>query len=253
MNDWFDEFSIRTGGIPGDYLVLDIETIDWAKDTHITEVGYCLVRDCQMVSSGASYVNLAEAPLPADQIDDIASRMARTTLKMAQKGLTYCVDWATLCSDGLNPFVVFEQLADIIADSREQRVQIVGHGIWGFDASRIACNLARYIPGYDVAWDDNEILDSSAIVKGWQLGQSGLPRSNETLRGWSSRVQATRVKGLTHGLYNFCVPQFQLDEKHGLDLRLAHGAEFDCEVTHHTVEACRQLIVDPKYRVGSNM
>ena len=78
------------------------------------------------------------------------------------------------------------------------------------------------------------------VLKAQSEGLDRPPHPGETLAAWYKRVRGGFSK-IKWSLDGHCASKYRLAERFGLDLAGAHGAAFDCRLTHALFETYRQI------------
>ena len=248
---------------PNDYLVIDVETtgVRFHKDGRnarhwdgdfITELGYCYVKDG--VSTGHETLVLNWASVPKVNRQALNERMETTRRQMEFKdgkptGRTYHMSLKRMEEEGADPIEVLQSFAEILQFARESGNFFVAHNGYHFDGTMFE-NHFDYWCKSDFKFGDNEMFDTGMVEKGSRSAM--VPWLNDSVRSWSNRTYAVWLKGVHWALDRACVPRYNLAELYNLDMSQAHGAGFDCYVTHCLFEefkkiACGDRVEPPIY------
>lgn len=226
---------------PDNYLVFDTETTGGFSPASalIVEVGWAVVRDRQLRDSQSLVLDWTRDP----RIDQnwLAYSLDRTKREMEAQGKPRHFTYDYLRTHGVPPWEGLHVLVTLLYEALAHGDMLVGHNAWRFDRGMVNGHTARFMNGYQLPWGENHIVDTGLTEKG--IGMNRPPYAYETLDDWYTRVNGSRIKGVTWSLDQVCVPKYRLVERFGLDMTQAHQAAFDCRCCWALLETYRALIV----------
>lgn len=243
MRHWFGPFQPGVppnlwAAYPDNYLFIDVETTgkEFGMDL-ITEVGWAIVRNRQVVDHGGQLLNWQQYLVP-EHWAWLCERLTSCNIAMAEKGRRWHITPERLVAEGVDPWQALQQYADIIHDSVAHNELVVGHNAWFFDRQMIDSNLHRFCEGRTLPWHANAIFDTGLVERASQMDR--LPWPGDTLDKWQRRAAAYPFN-TKWNLDEHCVQKYQLDRRHHLDLSQLHQAGFDCIVGHLLFETYRAI------------
>ena len=225
---------------PSDYLVLDVETTGFsAARDFIVDAGWAVVQNHRIVHQESLLLNWSLIPSVDHRL--IRSQLERQAYEYSKVGRPHYYSWERLCDEGLHPVEALQAYAQLIADYVTQPGRmVVGHGLWRFDRQFIDGHTSQFLNDYLLPWERTKtVLDTGLIEKAMQIGK--LPWADDTLDDWFKRVDATWSK-CKWSLDSHCSRKYNLVERYGVDMRLAHTAGFDCQLTCFLLDTYRQLL-----------
>jgi DNA polymerase III alpha subunit (gram-positive type) len=242
MRHWFGPYPpgvppVLWDHYPENYLYIDTETTgkDFGIDL-ITEVGWAIIRNRQVVDYGGQLLNWA-AVLPANQWSWVVNRIGETQQAMQEKGRAFHVTPELLLTEGVNPYHALDIYSQIIQDAVYNDQLILGHNAWFFDWHMIDSNLNRFL-GQRIPWHANAIVDTGLIERAAQMGR--LPWPGDTLDRWQFR--ASQYPYYTKwNLDDHCLRKYRLAERFGLDVGQFHRTGYDCIAGHLLFETYREI------------
>lgn len=238
MRYWFGGSGVASAmwpTFPESYLVVDVETsgFDPALDV-LVDVGWCLVRNRQIVDRGGTVLNWYQHPIINWQW--LCSRLDNCRANMAKKGKVYQYSGERLFT-GEPADTVLNDFAGLLADVLTRGQLIVGHNAWFFERRLIDASLHKFL-GRRLPWHENAIFDTGLIEKASQ--QNRMPWAGDTLSSWYKRCQAPPLN-VKWSLDEHCVPKYRLERRYGFDLSKLHTAEEDAVVSHYLFETYRDI------------
>jgi DNA polymerase III alpha subunit (gram-positive type) len=242
MQYWFCSSDLGVAatfpGYPDNYLFIDVETtgVEFGVDL-ITEVGWAVVRNRQVMDFGGQLLNWGSY-LPADMWAFYLARLTAANASMQDKGRPIHITPERLANEGQHPVLALNLYADLLTDTLQSNELLLGHNACFFDQQIIEANLHRFCNGRSVPWHVNSIFDTGLVERAAQLDR--LPWLGDTLYTWQARAAAypyfTKWSLETH-----CVPKYRLAERYNLDLSRLHQAGYDCAVGCCLFETFRQI------------
>lgn len=238
----------RCGGIPDDYLSIDLETTGFAfksrKDTStsgvsgddlITETGYCYVRNRQAQTYHWNVLDWTRSPFV--EADFLRYRLQRLAKHMGETGRQCHMTWERMAAEGEDPQDVLYAYYNRLMDAREAGHKLAGHNIVLFEHRVIQDAFHEWL-GIDFQFEEEELIDTAAIEKAILTGV--LPQPQESLLKYFRRVLSARTPGLRWNI-DHCIEKYQLVEKYALDTKQLHTAGFDSMAVHLLIEEFREL------------
>jgi DNA polymerase III epsilon subunit-like protein len=227
MKDKFRNF-------PKNYLVFDVETTGTVcgKDL-ITDIGHTLVTDGEVTDKNSVLLDWTRH----ERVDQswLQERMLQTkrfveiTKDGRKSGKTYHGSYELLRNEGVPPEDALKAYRDMFESTRRDGLFFVAHNGISFDCPLLENHFVQYL---DQPWEfaDGEVFDSGMVCKATQIAMTVW--HGESVREFSRRVAAHRMKGVFWNLENFAVQKYKLQEKYNLDASQAHTALHDSYVTH---------------------
>lgn len=236
MNHWYGNLWSRVGEMPDDYVIFDLETSGFGRWDYVTQFGYVIVENREVVEKNATYINVLEDP----QCDAgwMANRLATTRASCAESGVEYHTTMELL-EAGKSPERVWGKVWDLLDGSLAKGYMSAGFNGIRYDIPRVKDAFERYLGPHDFDWKEDEFFDVAAVVKGAQMGERALPKPGETLMAWATRVINAREPGIKWGLSSYATEAFGLVETFDLDMSKAHTADFDCLLVHLLMQVIR--------------
>lgn len=233
MDHWYGTLFSTIGNIPDKYLVIDLETTGFASFDYVTQFGYLLAEDGQIVENAAQYIRVTDDP--NCNPDWLAARLETTRQACESKGAQYHTTMADI-ERGQSPQAVWSTVWDLLDSALSSGYLTLGYNGLRFDVPRVLAAFTRYLGPHNFDWAPDEFFDVGAMVKGVQLGDDGLPREHETLHDWALRVIHTSCPGLRWGLSSYAIDAYGLVERYALNMSKAHTADFDCLLVYYLFE-----------------
>jgi DNA polymerase III epsilon subunit-like protein len=235
---WFRTMREQFMEFPTFYMVFDVETtgLSPSKDL-VTQVGYCIVEECKAVACGSTILDWTRSPR-VDQ-DWLRSRLATTKWQMETKGKPCHMTYERLREEGCNPLQVLDMYVAMLREAKARGDHYMGHNTF-FDIPMLEGHFDDFGPSFTL--DKSIVIDTGVMEKAHQLNV--FPNQGESIQDFFRRIRRKRTPGIYWSLDSFCIPKYQLDTKHNLDVKQAHDAEFDCVVTHLLFEQFRELSVN---------
>lgn len=237
--NWCRAMIDRFKTLPGDYVVYDIETLNFDKDTLILQLGQVVVKDWEIVHQTGVYLDWVGAGLV--RADWLRAQLDYTRTKMAADGKVYRMVYDTLHQQGMDPRQVFAELNQTLELAGQSQWPLVGVNLQQFDLPRLAHWLHHFL-GVCPEHPADLIFDAGAMEKSRQLADP--PYRGETTAEWCYRVRHRRAKGVKWSLDTHCAGTHDLWTKSGLSPLDAHDAEDDAVLTHHLFKAFHQILED---------
>lgn len=236
------------GGFPDDYLVFDFETngIDaTSPDTLILQIGYCVVDKRVPVDRGSLLLDWTQ---PDSGVDPgwLANSIERTRSAMAQKGKPYHVTIERMQNEGCHPIQALSDFVDLLTLTGVKGFRYVGHNAYMYDRRLMEAASSRY--GVPFVFPKDSVLDTGMIEKAMGLRQGFDSRGSSD--DWNEFVYRAYSK-TKWSLDGACADRYDLYGRSKLAAADAHDAGVDCLLTHHLLEAMRDLSEDTSDVDGS--
>jgi len=233
-----DRWIAEAGEFPSNYLVYDLETTGFRKESDlIVELGHCVVKD-----NVAEYYH--SQVLGWDQMpDDIEHEWLQYKIQqcadhMASAGRQSHMTWERMCEEGEDPIEALDSYYELLMSAQEQGVFIAGHNFLGFDNARFAHACDEWLGKKFEILNPNRVIDTAAIEKAVQLDLAPFPE--ETLVDFFRRVTSRSAKGTKHNLDQHCVKKYRLEEKYDMNPADAHTAGFDSVLVHWLINEYKE-------------
>lgn len=228
----------RERGFPENYFIFDLETSGFSRDNDvITQVGWAIVRDRQIVDNQALTLNWTRYA-GMDQMW-LEHRLVDVADAFRRQGKPYHLTYQALAASPHDPLDVLTVLLTLLDDTVAADEWIVGHNLAIFDTGVVDAHCRRFLKRKPVAWRPNRIFDTGLFLKAAQLGR--YPSPMETLAEFFRAVAGVRAKGVKWALDKYCIPAFGLDTRFGVDVQKCHDGGYDCKVNYHLFEAMREI------------
>lgn len=222
------------GPPPDDTLTIDCETSGFAADDRVLQIGWLKAAGSTEVERGSVVLDWTRV-LDRFGRDDLARRLRDTGEKMAARGRPHGWSLERLAAEGTHPRVAFDAFAARLAD----RPVLVGHRAWKFDVP-VLDRLAVGLTGIPLNVPPTRLIDTDALVRAAQSG--AVPRPGETYAGWAQRTAAVGGTKYRSNLDEFCVREFRLAERFGVDRAKAHDAAYDCYLSWLVYGSFREVV-----------
>ena len=207
--------------IPRTYLVFDTETGGGRPHTYrVYQIGACVVHDGEIVDTMGAVLRH-----PPETYENPCA--------LEVNGLT----WDVRSRSGIDPRQGYEMFHRLFSDWRDRGGLFVAHK-GEFDLGMLRADFLDYL-GIEFDLGQNQLLDTGALVKGAQMGVR--PMAGEPVRSFCRRVVNAFAPGVKWSLDKYCFEAFNL-ARFGLDKALAHGAPYDCQITHYLMRAIDEMI-----------
>lgn len=215
--------------LPCDYLVLDVETTGFSSvNNRIASVGFCAVRDCEIVND-----------IHSDRSANIILKWPHEVFVGAEGAIAiHGIDYTKSQEKGIDPKEAMHILSDALNWARANDMRIVGHNLLKFDMPFLCAEMTR--AGIDNRIACDEVVDTHALVKAMQLGM--LPGMDESVSDYFNRVVEFRAKGVFSNLETYCTNRFNLCDKYGVNPAEAHDSGYDCWMTHLVVQELNGIL-----------
>jgi DNA polymerase III epsilon subunit-like protein len=225
---WFDAVSRFLGGWPDDYLVVDTETTGLRPESHlIVELGWVEVHDRRIADSGSILLDWSREHCV--DFDRVACDLATVRQRMAARGESYRIDAALLKREGVAPAPALAEFVALMTTCHESGMALVGHNVWPFD--RLFFQKAMAVFG-SRPWlmPPGRLWDTGLLEKARQLT---LHPADDVGRYYDAVARDRR--SVRYSLGKHCAEVYRLD----VDATRTHSTAYDCEITHHLLEAMR--------------
>lgn len=217
------------GGMPRDFLVVDIETLGFQPEhDKVVQLGLCFVRDLKPHHEffQDDYLTLT-LRWPADCF-------------IGKEGAigVHGIDANKSREEGVDPVEAFSLLADMTTYARANRMLLCGHNLYSFDLPFL--QTAANQLDVPLVFDGCGLLDTALLVKTMRMGieaQAG----ERPLDFWKRARNLYCPKGMRYNLDNYCMSRFSLSEKYGVSSDQAHDAGYDCFLTYLVVKELSEL------------
>jgi len=235
---WFNRLACCFGPLPDNYFVFDVETtgLDTKKDL-ITQVGFCRVDDRKSVMNGSLMLDWTKD----SRVDHdwFKSRLRNCEAEMRSLGKACHATYDRVTEEGLEPTEILQGFAALLREAKGSGKALLGHNVWRFDIPLLERHFKTYISD-NFTFPPDAVWDTGMIEKARQLEM--LPVNGVSRHSFFAQVYNCRGKGLSWSLDRGCVPNYELVDKHALDLSQAHEAGFDCFICHLVFEEQRALM-----------
>jgi hypothetical protein len=190
--------------------------------------------DRKVEGNGAVVVDWSRV-LPGHARDAFWQRVHDTERGFADRGRCYQVPAGRIRAEGEDPRDAWPAYRDMIAAALGGGLKLVGHNIVYFDCPL----LSRVGDQMDSPLDfqAHQLLDFGLFEKALSAGLELPHPAKGTLEQWYRYVKSAFAKG-KWSLTPHCVEKYNL----GADQALAHGADYDCWISHQLVEAHRAIV-----------
>lgn len=220
---------------PDNYFIFDIETTGFdPKVDLIWNVGWCVVVNRQIT-------NCEDLTLDWTRVGELnqnwlRSRIMRQQNQMSQSGRQCKLTYERL-QTGIEPWDVLDIYYQLLNQYVESDEQLVAHS-GNFDQRLVDSHTVRFLDRDKIKWRPNSLFDTGLLEKAAQMNRP--PHPGETLEEWYRRIRGGRSR-VKWSLDGHCAEKYRLAERFGLDLDEAHGAGFDCRLTHALFETYRMI------------
>jgi len=230
------------GGLPDDYMAVDIEATgtDPRKDL-ILEWGHCLVRNREPVERNGTLLNWYMLPdaVPPAWLD---KRLAILQRVMSLDGRRWHITPERLKKEGEHPHEVLKAIHSLLNEADKQNLTIISHCGLNFDLKMLLMHFEKDLQLPSPFNGRPRFIDTGALEKASQLPPDvALPRRDETLDRYMSRILAHKAQGVYYNLDKHCLEKYGFAEKHGFSLSDMHSAVQDAYVVHLLFEEYRRL------------
>lgn len=175
-------------------------------------------------ANDGSIYGLEDGVIPK-RVLDMVDRHGRPMFKTAVDATG--IRSSFLEDNGFDRREALAQVYDLLMDARNSGTLLVGHNLIKFDLPFLFTEFSNVL-GSAMTWPEDQVLDTGMIVKAAHTKM--FLETTETLYDFFQRVGDRRAYG-KWALDGFCVPTFQLAEKHGVDCSKQHAsAAYDCFV-----------------------
>lgn len=236
--EWFQELAHDTGFVfPKSCIVFDVETsgLDTERD-YIVQIGHLVVEDCK--PREPMDIVLDWTRCDAVQHGGMRQRLYEVDHDFRMQGRDYKFNYNRLAEEGVDPVSVLEIYHELFTQHQNAGCHFLTHNGFRYDSKIVASHFRRYL-GSTFQFDQHLMIDTGLLEKACQLNMMLEP--NESLPSFYNRIEQAIAKGVFWSLDRHCVPKYDLVRKHGLDMRKAHTAGFDCYVTHLLLEEFRSM------------
>jgi hypothetical protein len=235
---WLKRALQYLGGIPDEYLVIDVETAGKdAKDnrTLLIEAGWCYVRNGKILDKNGIVLDWTNPELGIDQ-EWLRQTLEETETALQKKGFqTEFISYREMQKDGVDVVDALRKLHEICLQAQQEGLRIVGHNFWCSDARVMERHFfRRLMKGFRFKAQD--VFDTGMFEKAIRLERS-IPEDGFPLDKWYERLNAWQCKA-KWSLSN-CVEEYKLPLA-ASEQRHVHRAPFDCELNTRLVEAMRR-------------
>jgi DNA polymerase III epsilon subunit-like protein len=238
--DWLKRLRDRGFQFPDSYIVFDTETtgLKVAFD-YIVQIGHLSVENRiprQPVETVLDWTRCDRA-----SHGDIRQRLYETEDDLRKQGRAYKFSYDRIAAEGVDPVAVLEIYHSLFKQHQDAGCYFLTHNGVRYDTQIVKHHFRRFL-NMDFEFDNAKMIDTGLMEKAQQLGL--LIHEGESLPSFYDRVSKEWGKGVYWSLDKHCIPKYKLDEKHGLDIKNAHHAGFDCLVTHLLLEEFRERSVN---------
>ncbi len=219
------------------YLVFDTETtgLDTDKDL-ILQFGHCNV--VHGVANPQYDVMLNWTIHPDVDQEWLRNRLTETRERQESKGKTYKFTYENLARDGVDPVEVLKTYHNLFSMHQWDGGTFLTHNGAHYDSKIVASHFRRFLNEPFTFWPER-IIDTGMIEKAAQLNLC--LQEGESTREFHRRIHKAYSKGIRWSLSEYCIPNYGLQEKYGIDVNNAHNAGFDAFATHALFEEYRRL------------
>ena len=264
LKEMFAALARNHGTLPETYVCIDIETSGMnTRHDHILQIGHCLVVNRKVEDRQAIFLDWSKSmdrtEMTKDELAALESRTKETVKRIREKGKACHTDWDRLLTEGQDPYTTLRDYAKFVLELKADKAFMVMHNGYHFDCRFLSTAFSKYagdlapkfsLPVFigptgtdywamDSFWfPDNSVLDTGVLLKAAQINY--VPKPNETLRSFATRVCRIPRKGVFWSLNEYAVPHFGLDKKYNLSAEKAHDAGYDSYCCHLLLEELRE-------------
>ena len=200
FNRWGELYTAHFGDLPVDYLVIDFETTGLSREQSLPWLlGWCLVRDREVVSRGEQHLDWSRRD---DLVDTKGYLSALRRIESLEKDGHF--PWHGCVAEnrrlGKDPEAVLDFVVNLLVRNSGAGADLVGQNLRSFDVP-ILCNCVRDFLCLDITVPDDELLDIGLFEKALQArGLPDLPyvspQPGETRAQYQARVHGWRLPGV---------------------------------------------------------
>ena len=231
---------------PKNYTCVDIETSGLNPTSNlICSIGHTIVRDCKPVDTSLSYLNWT-SEIAIDQAQLIYD-LNTVQRHMEAKGKAFLHSYSTLREKGRPPRIVLNEYLQLFELMEENDEIMVCHNGFAFDVPFLENTISRWVLSVlreRFEFNPDLVYDTGIIEKASQLPLDGiinpLPSADETMKDFAARIGKIRMAGIYWALDGYCNDKYNLMEKAGVDMSMAHAADTDSLLTHYLLEEQRR-------------
>jgi len=223
--------------LPGNYMVIDLETTGLVKGTHkIWQVGmYVVEAGIPRYDRGKNIwvaTDVADLRAADFEINRRANLLREVPSDRPLRDGVYAQMEAEFINEvttqGVPLDTVLHAVKDVITACVDAQWPIVGQNSCRFDIPFLEWTYQQ--AGIDFQFPQTMIIDVGILIKAARLGRRIAP--HETPKKFYFRVAAERARGVYYALERYCLGRYSLAEKYGVDIAQAHNAGFDTWLTH---------------------
>lgn len=251
VNHWKPAFTQRYGHVfPESYLCIDLEYTGFNVDKDVIwEIGHVLVENRQVVDQLSIVLDWTDHPIVTRGW--MRGAIERHQQSMANVGNQTRLSWGFLRQEGVKPERALEFYYRLLRTARSRGLALVGHNAYSTDERMLRAHFEGFLQR-PFRLGDNALFDTGALEKASlavELNRPApngkpawwLPRADDTLRSYFSRVCRYPAKGVKWNLGD-AIRRHGLDERYALDLEQCHQAQFDAYLSHLLMEHYRGKI-----------
>lgn len=239
-DNWYERAFAFLGGVPDDYLVFDTETNGLNPESPSTlplELGYALVQGRRATNWASVLIDWTKGPDPVDPGWFFRS-VEQTAEAMHSRGKAYHLTPRRLIDEGVSPREAFDAFLDLLRVNADGGAPLVAHNGFGYDRVLIEASARRL--GRLIEIDPETLIDTGLLEKCLGLGWTPPLPGSALRKNWYDEIRGKRAT-VRWSLDVHCEQKYNLSARHGQDVSAAHSAGFDSLVTHHLLEAYREL------------
>lgn len=220
--------------LPTSYIALDTETIGPGNDQLVTDIGYVIVKNSEVVERATWVLNWTDeayhewvSPEWVDEACQIMTRVMHRPLN---------VDVDRMRKEGEDPRTVLRRTLKLLEDVVRHRLPLVGNNVEHFDVRVLGNHFNEWLDGATFDKTPLAILDPGLLFKALRSTPTPLPRYSDNLPKYLKRIKGLS-NGQKYGL-EYCLSETGLLSN--LDPTQLHGAEYDSYCSHLLFEQLRK-------------
>lgn len=243
-NMWLRHATARMGPLPESYLAFDVETSGLSvREDYVIQIGWALVQDRKMIDTGAVMLDWTRGNGDGWK-EWFTQRLQRTRDHVEYKdgfatGNTFDMTVERIQREGMSPYDALLQFKRLVDTCRDTGFAFVGHNGLRHDQPMLDKHFQEVLDAR-LVFCPGEYYDTLPLEKGVQLYPAIKP--GETWMQFITRGYHLGGNKIRCSLDRHCAGKYNLQQKHNLDMSLAHEADFDARLTHLLFEEFREIM-----------